>query len=88
VTLSSTTNPGPLNGIRAITWGALSNAAVTVVGGGQVSQGQRTEFPSNTTSVVLLVSRVTPAQASTVNMTVTDGCGDWPTFAGGGPSAF
>jgi hypothetical protein len=88
VTISSTTNPGPPNGIRSILWGTMPNATVNVVGVGQVTQGQRTVFPSTTTSVVLLVSRVTVGQASTVNLTVTDGCGDWPTLAGGGPTAF
>lgn len=32
--------------------------------------------------------RRTPGQASTVNLTVVDGCGAWPTFVGGGPDAF
>jgi hypothetical protein len=31
---------------------------------------------------------VTDGQASTVELVVTDGCGDWPTFVGGGPNAF
>ena len=36
----------------------------------------------------LTVRRVTDGQASTVELVVTDGCGDWPTFVGGGPNAF
>jgi hypothetical protein len=38
--------------------------------------------------VTFLVGRATAGQAATVSFTVTDGCGDFPTFVGGGPSAF
>jgi hypothetical protein len=31
---------------------------------------------------------VTNGTAATAELTVTDGCGDWPTFVGGGPGAF
>jgi hypothetical protein len=34
------------------------------------------------------VNRVTSGLASTVHFVVTDGCGQWPTIVGGGPSAF
>jgi len=34
------------------------------------------------------IRRATPGQATTVSFTVVDRCGDWPTLAGGGPSAF
>jgi hypothetical protein len=39
-------------------------------------------------SIVLTVHRVTPGQAATVRMIVTDGCGTWETFVGGGPNSF
>ena len=85
---ASRTIPDPLNTLRTITWNTLTNASVNLVGVGQVSQGQRTTLPAGAQSVALLVTRVTPGVATTVQMIVTDGCGDWPTFAGGGPSAF
>jgi hypothetical protein len=88
VTLSASENSGQTNVLQAITWTKLDNAAANVVGVGNAVQGQRTSLPANTQSVTLLVSRVTPGQATTVNLTVTDACGDWPTFVGGGPSAF
>jgi hypothetical protein len=34
------------------------------------------------------VRRPASGQAATVELTVTDGCGTWPTFVGGGPTAF
>jgi hypothetical protein len=36
----------------------------------------------------LTVHRQAAGQAATVELTVTDGCGQWPTFLGGGPGAF
>ena len=39
-------------------------------------------------SIQLTLHRVHDGQASTVALVVTDGCGDWPTFFGGGPTAF
>jgi hypothetical protein len=38
--------------------------------------------------ITLTLRRVNTALPATVHLTVTDGCGDWPTFVGGGPSAF
>jgi hypothetical protein len=34
------------------------------------------------------VRRAAAGQASTADLTVTDTCGTWPTFVGGGASAF
>ena len=86
-TVSATSNAGFTNAIQAITWGGLTNATVEVVGIGRVSQGQRTALPANTQSVTLLMSRVTAGQPFTVGLTVTDACGDFPTFLGAGANA-
>jgi hypothetical protein len=43
---------------------------------------------SHPASITLTVNRLASGQAITVELTVTDGCGEWPTFVGGGPSAF
>ncbi|HEY7059852.1 MAG TPA: hypothetical protein VII06_00125 [Chloroflexota bacterium] len=45
-------------------------------------------LPAHPASIGLTVHRLTPGQAATVELTVTDGCGAWPTLVGGGPSAF
>jgi hypothetical protein len=45
-------------------------------------------IPGGAAQATLVVHRVTARQGSTVSMIVTDGCGQWPTFVGGGPDAF
>ncbi len=45
-------------------------------------------LPARPPTLGLTVRRVTPGQATTVQLVVRDGCGDWPTFVGGGPGAF
>jgi hypothetical protein len=45
-------------------------------------------LPSQPQTITLTVHRGTPGQAATVELVVTDGCGEWPTFVGGGPNAF
>jgi hypothetical protein len=39
-------------------------------------------------SATFVVRRVTAGQPTTVSFTVTDICGPWQTFVGGGPDAF
>jgi hypothetical protein len=38
--------------------------------------------------MTFFVNRGPANQATTVHLTITDGCGAWPTFVGGGPDAF
>jgi hypothetical protein len=45
-------------------------------------------LPAHPASIGLTVRRITPGLAATVELTASDGCGSWPTFIGGGPSAF
>jgi CSLREA domain-containing protein len=88
VTVSVTNNPGFTNALQAITWGEFRDATVQVNSLGPVTSGQRTSLPPGTTVVMFIISRVTPGQAATASLTVTDACGDWPTLVGGGASAF
>jgi hypothetical protein len=86
-TLTASANQGFTNALQAITWTNLANATVDVVGGGTASQGQRTALPANTQSVTFLVRRTAAGQAFTVSFSVTDACGDFPTFVGGGTAS-
>jgi hypothetical protein len=43
--------------------------------------------PANSTTVAITIRPVAQGQAATVNLTVADGCGDWPTIIGGGAGA-
>jgi CSLREA domain-containing protein len=45
-------------------------------------------LPGHPATIQLTVHRTTAGQAATVELTVNDGCGAWPTFVGGGPAAF
>jgi hypothetical protein len=38
--------------------------------------------------VTFFVRRIAPGQGTTVELVVTDQCGEWRTFVGGGPNAF
>jgi hypothetical protein len=46
------------------------------------------DLVSRPPSVGLTVRRIDNTQPVTVELVVTDGCGEWPTFIGGGPNAF
>ena len=45
-------------------------------------------LPAGTTSSTFYVRRATAGQAVTLPVTITDSCGPWTTFVGGGPGAF
>ena len=77
-----------LGSMTSLRFGTLSNARVTV-GGQTNTQGNFTiTFPGGVTQTTFTVDRVTDGASTTVPLVVVDGCGDWSTFVGGGPSAF
>ena len=84
VTLAAT---GASNTLQSLRIGNASNARVDVVGGPSGLQPGVVVPLNGATTTTLLVSRVA-AGGVTVPLTVTDGCGDWQTFAGGGAGAF
>jgi hypothetical protein len=87
-TLRAQTLPAtPTNALSALRVKGLGNARVSLAGA-QVAQGQAVPLAAGTQEIVLLVERVTPGQAATVQVAVTDGCGEWSTLVGGGPGAF
>ncbi|MCC7372053.1 MAG: cadherin-like domain-containing protein [Chloroflexi bacterium] len=87
VTVSVSDANGPSqNRLQSVTFGSLQNAAVTV-NGQPISSEQAVQAPANSVSMSFAVQRVTPGQATTVTYTVTDSCGSWQSFVGGGTSA-
>jgi len=66
---------GSPNAIRGIQYGALPNAVVEAA---PTLTGADASF---------VLKRIGPG-AVTLPFTVTDACGEWRTFVGGGPSAF
>jgi hypothetical protein len=60
----------------------------TATQSGQVPPFSIEQLPAGTTSSTFYVRRAAAGQAVTVPVTITDGCGPWTTFVGGGPGAF
>jgi len=79
----NTRQPNPLKQIK---FGAFENARVTL-NGQPVGSGQTFTPPTNANAMDFTVERATPGQATTVHLVVVDGCGEWPTFVGGGTGA-
>lgn len=89
VTLTAGTSAlAPSNALRQVRFGAASNALIDA--GSQVGRSGSFSLalPSSPSQFSFTVRRATAGVATTVPLTVVDGCGDWPTFVGGGPNAF
>jgi len=92
VTLAS--QSGSSGALQALRFGSATNAVIEVGGDastpGTVSREGNFSLtlPPGTTRVDFFVRQVTSGAATTVPVVAVDGCGDWPTFVGGGPEAF
>jgi hypothetical protein len=81
-------NPNTLtNALSEITFSSTTNARVEgeLVGSTLPSV---VSLPPGTPGYAFYVARSVPGVASTVSLTVVDACGPWPTFVGGGATAF
>jgi len=87
VTVSATAANGlPSNRLVELRFGTATNARITI--GGQTQTGNFTYLvPENMSELTLTITRVTAGQPTTVPLVVVDGCGEWPTFVGGGSAA-
>ena len=87
VTVSAT---GSNNGLRAVRFDGFANAIVDAGDQRNQSSPFALSIPAGQEpqSVQFTVRRQTSGQATTVRLVVIDGCGEWSTFVGGGPSAF
>ncbi len=86
VTIAAGSNPGtPANLLQALQFTRLDNAVVQI--GNQTGVSGNYSIAPPASSLTLYVARAAPG-ASTVEATVQDSCGPWPTLVGGGPSAF
>jgi hypothetical protein len=81
---------GGNNQLQSLEFTKLANATVDVATSPvtPVSTPTTVSLPAHPATVQLTVHRLTVGQAATVELTVNDGCGAWPTFVGGGPTAF
>jgi hypothetical protein len=93
-TLTARSGCGTINHIQFGNSGvAFANARVGISSPSGGPAGQTSGFtytPSaGTTSVTLTIERVTPSGGAMVSpILFYDGCGEWRTFVGGGPTAF
>ena len=79
---------GANNTVRELRFGAATNALIDVGGQSGRPGNFAVSLPSGANGVTFFVRRASAGAATTVPFVVADGCGDWPTFVGGGPSAF
>lgn len=83
---ASDTGPPTQNILHSLRFDALDNATVTL--GGQIHPLPFTHTPpAGATIASFSVQRVAAGVPSTVHFTVTDACGTWPSFVGGGTKA-
>jgi len=68
----------------------VPNVSIVLGGGGEHRPVRMTPSvnQSGPVDITLTVTRTTPGQPTTITLTIVDECGPWPTFVGGGPTAF
>jgi fibronectin-binding autotransporter adhesin len=86
VTVFAGNDPATAGLVQQVQFTRLANAVVENAAGTALANPLVVNPPQ--ASAQFFVRRVTAGQASTVELTVTDTCGTWPTFVGGGPTAF
>jgi hypothetical protein len=79
---------GANNPLSTLRFTGMANAEVDVAGQTGRSGVFAVDLPAGTTRTDVLVRRLVAGQAATVQLVIVDRCGEWPTFVGGGPSAF
>jgi len=83
VTASSASNP-----LQSIRFDQANGALIDVPGQQTGSTGSFSPaLPAGTTSFTFFLRRATAGQPATAPFTITDSCGDWRSFAGGGTAA-
>jgi uncharacterized protein (DUF1501 family) len=74
--------------IRSVQIGPTNNAIVDIEGRTDIQGTVTHTLATPASRVTLMVRRATAGVAANVPLVVTDDCGPWQTFVGGGPSAF
>ena len=78
---------GSNNSLQSLQVAELTNARVEL-GSRELTGGETVALPAGIQQATLTVRRVTSGVATTVRLVIRDACGPWPTFVGGGPTAF
>lgn len=84
VTLTPGTNTNtPSNPITRINFTGFTNGTVKI-NGQAIAANSTYTVPAGAANVVFTINQVTAGQATTINLNVVDGCGEYPLFFGGG----
>jgi hypothetical protein len=80
----------PNNQLQALRFQRLTNATVDVPGVGTIAAPSASPIPlpGQPPAITLMLNRLSSGQAAMAELIVIDGCGEWPTFFGGGDEAF
>ncbi|HEY7066159.1 MAG TPA: carboxypeptidase-like regulatory domain-containing protein [Chloroflexota bacterium] len=79
----------PDNQLVQLQFTVLSNGAIQRPSDLALHQTPFTvSIPPGTAQTSFTLLRLNPDQAATAQLVITDGCGTWPTFVGGGPGSF
>ncbi|MFN0074268.1 MAG: glycosyl hydrolase family 28-related protein [Chloroflexota bacterium] len=86
--IADRTAGAPNNTLRSLRFGAAQNAVIDI--GSTIGSigSMNVSFSAGTVQTAFVIGRVAAGAAATVPLVVVDDCGDWPTFVGGGPTAF
>lgn len=85
VTVASTSPVGvPDNSLHAIRFVTLTNARVDIGNGAVSEDGTAVVVAGGTDELHCYMGRVAHGQAFTATVGITDDCGEWQTFVGGG----
>jgi hypothetical protein len=76
------------NRLQRVAFNRISNASVTIGALGERRSPFVAELAPVAQSTRFTVDRVDATRPIHVDLAVTDNCGIWPTFVGGGPSSF
>jgi hypothetical protein len=85
VTVSAT---GDDNRLRELRFGSTANALLDTGVSSGASGPLTVPLPADTRQTSFVLRRATANQPATAQLVAIDACGEWPTFVGGGPSAF
>jgi hypothetical protein len=90
VTITAGSSAGaPNNRLTTLRFGTADNALIDVPNRPTGATGNfEVALNPSTQQTTFVVRRATSGLANHVNLVVVDSCGDWPTFVGGGASAF
>jgi hypothetical protein len=88
VIAAQTAQATPSNSLASIQITQIGNATLLVNGTPVTTAGTTIPLLANTSQLTLQVTRQAAGQATMVAFTVSDVCGEWKSFVGGGPGAF